>query len=125
MIYDLKDKNIKTNLIQLEISLSEPGFIYFVAMEVGTEKDKITQQMIYDQNIKTGIIYNKTRAVLNTVGSVNILTDLFLNGLQSDKRYLIGVYLNSTVGLSDIKFKEVQTLKSSNGAVIKISFNSI
>lgn len=33
--------------------------------------------------------------------------------------------MNSTVGLSDIKFKEVQTIKSSNGAVIKICFNSI
>ncbi len=81
--------------------------------------------MIYDQNIKTGVVYNKTRAILNSMGSVNILADLFLSGLQSDKRYLIGVYLNSTVGLSDIKFKEVQTLKSSNGAVIKICFNSI
>ena len=35
------------------------------------------------------------------------------------------MYLNSTVGLSDVKFKEIQTQKSSNGAVIKICFNSI
>jgi hypothetical protein len=81
--------------------------------------------MIFDQNIKTGVVYNKTRAVISSVGSVNILTDLILTGLEADKRYLIGAYLNSTVGISDIKFKEVQTLKSSNGAVIKICFNTI
>lgn len=81
--------------------------------------------MIFDQNIKTGVVYNKTRAVISAVGSVNILTELILTGLEADKRYLIGAYLNSTVGISDIKFKEVQTLKSSNGAVIKICFNTI
>lgn len=81
--------------------------------------------MIFDQNISTGVVYNKTRAILNVIGSVNILTDLQLTGLEADKRYLIGVYLNSTVGLSDIKYKEIQTMKSSNGAVIKICFNSI
>lgn len=70
-------------------------------------------------------MYNKTRATISTIGSVNILTDLYLSGLEADKRYLIGVYLNSTVGLSDVKFKEIQTQKSSNGAVIKICFNSI
>lgn len=81
--------------------------------------------MIFDQNIKTGVVYNKTRAVISSVGSVNILTELILTGLEADKRYLIGAYLNSTVGISDVKFKEVQTLKSSNGAVIKICFNTI
>ena len=81
--------------------------------------------MIFDQNIKTGLVYNKTRAVISSLGNVNIITPLILTGLESDKRYLIGAYVNSTVGISDIKFKEVQTLKSSNGAVIKICFNSI
>ncbi len=81
--------------------------------------------MIFEQNIKTGVVYNKTRAVISSIGSVNIVAGLYLTGLQSDKRYLIGAYVNSTVGLSDIKFKEVQTTKSSNGAVIKICFNAI
>lgn len=81
--------------------------------------------MIYDKNVKTGVVYNNTRAYISSIGSVNIVTDLFLDGLLSDKRYLVGAYLNSTVGISDIKFKEVQTSKSSNGAVIKICFNSI
>jgi hypothetical protein len=81
--------------------------------------------MIFEQNIKTGIAYNKTRAVISSLGNVNIITSLILTGLESDKRYLIGAYVNSTVGVSDIKFKEVQTLKSSNGAVIKICFNAI
>lgn len=94
-------------------------------MQVGTEQATVTQKMIYDQNISTGVVYNKTRAIISTIGSVNILTDLNISGLEADKRYLIGVYLNSTVGISDIKFKEIQTQKSSNGAVIKICFNSI
>ncbi len=81
--------------------------------------------MIYDKNVKTGVVYNNTRAYISSIGSVNIVTDLFLEGLLSDKRYLVGAYLNSTVGISDIKFKEFQTSKSSNGAVIKICFNSI
>lgn len=31
-IYELRDQDIKVNSIQLQISLSEPGFVYFAAM---------------------------------------------------------------------------------------------
>ena len=37
--------------------------------------------MIYDKNVKTGIIYNNTRISISTIGSVNIISDLYLEGL--------------------------------------------
>ena len=50
-------------------------------MEVGTQQNTITQQMIYNQNISTGLAYNYTRVTISTIGSVNILADLYLSGL--------------------------------------------
>ena len=36
IVYELKEKEAKANLVEMEITTSEPGFIYYAAMETGT-----------------------------------------------------------------------------------------
>jgi hypothetical protein len=35
-VYELKEKALKANWVEMEITTSEPGFIYYAAMETGT-----------------------------------------------------------------------------------------
>ena len=46
-------------------------------------------------------------------------------GLESQKTYLLGAYLNTTVGNSYIKYEVFRTKRSSNGAGLKLSLTGI
>jgi hypothetical protein len=92
-------------------------------MKIGTQQGTITQDMVYKQNISTGISYGNVRTQSNTTGNVNIVAPFNISALQSDTQYVIAAYLNSSIGISDLMFVTVATGKSSNGAGIKISFN--
>ena len=94
-------------------------------MKIGTQQGTITQQMVYTQNISTGVSYGNVRTQANTTGNVNIVASFNVSGLQSDTQYVFAAYLNSSIGISDLMFTTVTTGKSSNGAGIKISFNAL
>ena len=71
--------------------------------------------------METGIAYGNVRTdVVNQISTIQ--ATFTATGLESQTVYLVGAYVNTTVGVSDIEFKVFKTSKSSNGAAIKISF---
>ena len=48
-----------------------------------------------------------------------------MTGLEAQKTYLAGAYLNSSVGISNIRFERFRTEKSSNGAGVMIALSDI
>jgi len=89
-------------------------------MQVGTNRNKVSKEEIYNQTLSTGIIFgNHTANVTNNLATIQ--SNFNITGLESQKKYLLGVYINSTVGNSNIRFKKFKTTKSSNGAGIKLS----
>lgn len=72
----------------------------------------------------SSITFGDSTASLNVSG-VNTLSILEVSNLISSTNYIIGAYVNSTVGNSPIYFLEFKTSKTSNGAVIKLGFSSL
>lgn len=61
-----------------------------------------------------------------TSGQIStIQSNITAKGLSAQTTYLMGAYVNTSVGISDIKFEVFHTKKSSNGAAMTISFTSI
>lgn len=93
-------------------------------MKIGTNKEKVLQTAIYANQVDTGVSYGSSKtAVTSTISTIQ--ANLTATGLSAQTTYLIGAYINSSVGISDIKFEVFQTKKSSNGAAITIAFTSI
>lgn len=105
-------------------SVSEPGVVYFAVLKIGTNPTKVLQSDIYNRSVATGISYGSSQTILsNTISTIQ--ASFNATGLDSQTNYMIGAYVNSSVGVSDIKFELFQTKKSSNGAAITIAFSSI
>jgi hypothetical protein len=73
-------------------------------MKLGTQQSTIIQNDIYNNNITSGVFYGKISAKISSTG-VNIISELHMLKLSAQSTYLLGVYLNSTIGVSDIEFK--------------------
>lgn len=107
VIYLLNQATNGSNAINMNISVSEAGTVYFAAMSLATQKKDVTQALIYGNNISTGISYGNATAALVNSGNVNIEAAFTVSGLQASSTYLIGAYVNSSVGLSDIMFQTI------------------
>lgn len=58
------------------------------------------------------------------ISGVNIIAPFVINSLSVQTNYIIGAYLNSTVGSSPIVFQNFSTDKASNGAAIKLAMSN-
>ena len=56
---------------------------------------------------------------------VDIQANFTATDLSAQTTYLLGAYINASVGISNIAFKVFHTDKSNNGAAIKIAFTQI
>lgn len=93
-------------------------------MQIGTNRQKVKQSEIYAQSVDTGISYGSARTnVERTISTVQ--SNLTAKGLLSQTTYLLGAYVNSSVGISDIKFEVFTTKKSSNGASITLAYSNV
>ena len=123
-VYKLVVNSVGSNKAKFTATTSHPGKVYFVILKSGTPTDQINASQIYLQSLDYSITYGKANASLDVSG-VNILATLEASKLKSSTNYIIGAYLNSTVGNSRIYFLEFKTSKSSNGAAIKLAFNNL
>ena len=106
------------------VSGSEQGVIYYAVMEIGTTRKKVKQEEIYSRTLSTGLKYgNATTDFTNNLATIQ--ANFKITGRESQTSYLFGVYLNSSLGISNIKFQRVKMAKSSNGAVIMIALSEI
>lgn len=124
-IYQVQNNAIGSNTATFTITTSENGTVYYSIIQAGTPTDSITQESIYKRTISTSITYGNATASVNSLKGVNILANFTATGLLAQKSFLLAVFVNSTIGNSDITFVLFNTTKSSNGAAIKISLNSI
>lgn len=93
-------------------------------MKIGTNRNKVLQASIFAADVDTGISYGSAKtSVASTIATIQ--ANLTATGLSAQTTYLIGAYVNSSVGISDIKFEVFHTKKSSNGAAMTIGFTSI
>lgn len=93
-------------------------------MQIGTNRQKVKQSEIYAQSVDTGVSYGSARTnVERTISTVQ--SNLTAKGLLSQTTYLLGAYVNSSVGISDIKFEVFTTKKSSNGASITHAYSNV
>ena len=68
-------------------------------MKIGTNRNQVRQDQIYNQSVETGISYGSTKtATVNTISTIQ--TDFTATGLESQTTYLLGAYVNSSVGNS-------------------------
>ena len=105
-------------------SVTEPGTIYFAVMQIGTNRNKANQTRIYNQSLDTGVSYGNIKTtVVNE--AVDIKAQFTATGLSAQTTYLLGAYVNTSVGISEVVFEVFHTNKSSNGATIKMAFNEI
>jgi hypothetical protein len=115
---------VGANSAKFIASCSEPGTVYFAVMKIGTNEGKVLQTDIVGSKVETGISYGSGRtAVSKTISTIQ--ANLTATKLSAQTKYLIGAYVNSSVGISDIKFIDFETEKSSNGAAVTIAFTSI
>lgn len=42
-------------------AVSQNGVVYFAVMEIGTNRNKITQEEIYSKDLPTGVYYGSSR----------------------------------------------------------------
>lgn len=105
-------------------SCSEPGTVYFAVLKIGTNEAKVLQSDIFAKDVDTGVSYGSGRtAVSGTISTIQ--ANLTATKLSAQTKYLIGAYVNSSVGISNIKFTTFETKKSSNGAAATIAFTNI
>lgn len=113
-----------SNSATFAATTSITGTIYFVILNSGTPTSTITQAQIYNKTLANGIFYGKSPAALDSKG-VNIISTLSATTLTVQTNYIIGAYLNSTVGSSPIKYLNFSTSNATNGASIKLAMSSI
>lgn len=126
-IYVLNSTALASNRATFLATTSDPGTIYFVVVASGTPERYITQALIFGRNVSSSVTYGNATAALNQlVGSgVNTLSNFSIPGLAAQTAYMIAAYLNSTVGVSSIVFKNFTTGKASNGAAIKLAMSNV
>ena len=123
-VYLIENKEISSNSANFTISTSEEGTVYYAVMRIGTKRKTVEAEEIYAKNLSAGVVFgNQTVNVTNNLATIQ--ANFTVEGLDSQKSYLIGAYLNSSVGNSPIKFLKFETDKASNGAGIKIALTSI
>lgn len=77
-------------------------------MKIGTNRNKFLQKSIFSKQVETGISYGSQKtSVSSTISTIQ--STISPLGLQAQTTYLIGVYLNSSVGISDIVFEVFRT----------------
>ena len=93
-------------------------------MKIGTKRSTVQAEEIYAKTLPSGVVFgNQTVNVTNNLATIQ--ATFTVTGLESQKSYLMGAYLNSSVGNSPIKYFRFKTTKSANGAGIKIALTSI
>ena len=121
---ELIESTVGANSAIFNCSVTEPGTIYFAVMEIGTNRNKVVQDQIYNESVATGVSYGRIKtAVVNE--AVDIKAQFTATGLLAQTTYLVGAYVNTSVGISETVFQVFRTDKSSNGAAIKIAFTQI
>ena len=74
--------------------------------------------------METGVSYgNMKTATVNPISTIQ--TQFIARGLESQTTYLLGAYVNSSVGNSETSYLVFKTSKSSNGAVISMAFSAV
>lgn len=122
-LYNLTITYVGSNTAHFTATTSVSGTIYFVVLASGTPLTNITQTAIYAKTLSNAISYSSSVAALNTAG-VNTVSNLTVSSLKAQHSYIIGAYINSTVGNSAIVFQKFTTAKASNGAAIKLAFTA-
>lgn len=123
-VYKITGSSILANSAHFTVSVSEQGTLYYVIMPIGVNRASIQQSSIYGQSLSAGVSYgNATTSSSNTIATIQSAIEA--TGLNSQTSYLAAVYLNSSVGISDIYFQQFKTEKSSNGAGILLAFSAL
>ena len=105
-------------------STSYSGIVYYVVLASGTLTTTITPSQIYNKNLSSSITYGNASSANNLTG-VNIVANFTVRSLSTQSNYIIAAYLNSTVGISDIVYRNFSTTQASNGAAIKLAMNNL
>lgn len=113
---------VGSNSATFKATTSYLGTVYFAVVASGTPTSLISAGLIYNQSLASGIAYGSGSAALESTG-VNTVASVVAAGLSAQKAYLLALYLNSTVGISDLYFLNFSTAKASNAAAIKLAFS--
>lgn len=103
---------------------SYPGTVYYVILASGTPTAWITPSQIYSKNLPSSIAYGNASSARIATG-VNIVANFVVKSLSTQSSYIIGAYLNSTVGISIITYRNFSTTQASNGASIKLAMKNM
>ena len=122
-VYNLNSTQIGANAASFTATTSYSGTVYYAVVAAGTPTSLVTTDKIYNKQISSGVSYGSDTAILQSSG-VNTLAQLQVKGLKTQQNYTIAVYLNSTIGISSVFFKNFTTAKASNGAAIKIAMTT-
>ena len=122
-VYNLTSSQIGANAASFTATTSYSGTVYYAVVAAGTPTSLVTTDKIYNKQISSGVSYGSSNAILQSSG-VNTLAQLQVKGLKTQQNYTIAVYLNSTIGISTVFFKNFTTAKASNGASIKIAMST-
>lgn len=122
-VYDLNSTQIGANTATFTTTTSYSGTVYYAVVAAGTPTSLVTTEKIYNNQINSAVSYGSGTASLQSSG-VNTLAQLQVKGLKTQHNYTIAIYLNSTIGISTIFFKNFTTAKASNGAAIKIAMST-
>lgn len=123
-MYTLKKIEMYFNSGLFEVSISDPGTIYFAAIKIGVNRNNILQEDIYKNNVSSAISYGSAETQVSS-SAVSFTSNFTVLSLLSQTNYLIAAYLNSSIGISDILFVEAKTSKAPNGAAIKIALSEV
>lgn len=99
--------------------------LYYAVVTAGTPASLITATGIYGKSLSSGVVYGSADSGLLVTSGVNIITQFAVSGMKVQTNYTIAVYLNSTVGISPIFFRNFTTSKVNNGAAIKIAMTAV
>jgi hypothetical protein len=122
-VYELSSTQISANSASFTATTSYTGTVYYAVVAAGTPTSLVTTDKIFKKQISSGVSYGSGVATLQLSG-VNILAQLQAIGLKTQQNYTMAVYLNSTIGISSIFYKNFTTAKASNGAAIKIAMST-
>ena len=122
-LYQVDKIAVGSNSGNFTATSSYVGTLYYAVIKGGTPAAKVNRTGIYYKNLTMGVTYGNFYAENITTG-VNIEANFLVTGLESQTKYEIAIYLNSTVGNSDILFLSFKTSKASNAAAIKMAMSA-
>jgi hypothetical protein len=102
-LYEINATSVGANSATFSGATSIVGTLFYVVLPTGTPTSSITQSQIYSNNLTNAIQYGNSTAALNSSG-VNIF-NFVARPLSSQTNFIIGAYLNSTLGASPILFR--------------------